>query len=262
MRNRRPAFCVLFVAALALVFGACRVHRAAPPLQLVLRFHPVMGDEPLVLGEARYANPGGEGRFAVRDFQLFLSNIRLLGTESAYAEPDSYHLVRFDGAEPEFEILLRDVPRADYTRIELGIGVDAAANGSITVRGDLDPNGRMAWSWDVGYKFVLVEGSLLRGETRQPLVYHVGFDENYRVVSTELDAGLLEGSDARLDFRVDLLAMFSGEPPVDLAKLPTVKFDRADAARLGGNFTGMIGRISTVSSARFRGGEPLGRAGD
>jgi hypothetical protein len=117
----------------------------------------------------------------------------------------------------------------------------------------------MAWSWDVGYKFVLVEGSLVRGDMRQPLVYHVGFDENYRVVSSALDAGLLESDDARIDFRVDLLAMFSGEPPVDLAKLPTVKFDRADAARLAGNLAGMISRIGP-GSERTPGVESLGRA--
>jgi hypothetical protein len=239
MRNRPLTLSLLLVTAVALAGGAwLLLHRAAQPVQLALRFHPVVGAEPLVLGEARYANPGGEGRFEVRDFRLFISNIRLLGVEGEYAEPDSYHLLRFDGTEPGFEIVLRNVPRADYTRIEFGIGVDPAANGSITMRGDLDPNGRMAWSWDVGYKFVLFEGTLLRGDTRQPLVYHVGFDENYRVVSRALDAQRLEGG--RLDFRVDVLAMFGGEPPLDMAALSTVKFDRADAARLAQGFAGMV----------------------
>jgi len=108
-----------------------------------------------VLNELRYPNPGGEGRFKVRDFQFFLSNIRLTGGTGVYTEPDSYHLVRFDGAEPAFGIVLHDVPRRNYQRIEFGIGVDAAANKSLAQRGDLNPNGRMAWNWEVGYKIVI-----------------------------------------------------------------------------------------------------------
>jgi hypothetical protein len=232
------------VTAVALCAGAaCQLQRAARPMRLVLRFHPVVGTEPLVLGEARYENPGGEGRFAVRDFLVYLSNIRLLGEGGEYAEPDSYHLLRFDGEERWFEIVLPELPRAGYTRLELGIGVDPEANGAIDVRGELDPNGRMAWSWDVGDKFVLLEGTLQRGDAAQPLVYHVGFDESYRVISIALDAGRLAGAgdELRLDFRVDVLALFAGEPPVDMALLPTVKFDRADAARLAAGFGGLIG---------------------
>src|SRR5262249_50709953 len=157
--------------------------------------------EPLIFNAARYRNPGGEGRFKVRDFQFFLSNIRLLGASGAYAEPDSYHLVRFDGAEPGFVILLRDVPHRNYERIEFGVGVDAAANKSLAQRGDLDPNGRMAWTWEVGYKFVLFEGLLERGDVRQALVYHVGFDESYTLVSTALNGDPLDSG--RLDFQVD-----------------------------------------------------------
>src|SRR5207244_9815796 len=102
------------------------------------------------------------------------------------------------------------VPRRNYERIEFGIGVDAAANKSLAQRGDLDPNGRMAWSWEVGYKFVLFEGTLVRGNASVPLVYHVGFEENYRLIATELHREPLDSRPARLDFRVDILPLFQG----------------------------------------------------
>ena len=98
----------------------------------------------------------------------------------------------------------------------------------------------MAWTWEVGYKFVLLEGTLQRGDANDPLVYHVGFDENYRRVSTELGHDPLEHRPARLDFRVDVLRLFQGSTNVDMAALPSVKFDRADAARLGRNFSGLV----------------------
>jgi hypothetical protein len=239
----RKTIYVLVTLALAGVIGLVgwRLNRASQPIEMVLYFHPFVGPDPLVLHDSRYGNPGGEGRFEVRDFQFFLSNIRLAGPTGAYAEPDSYHLVRFDGDEPAFRIMLRDVPRRDYERIELGIGVDPAANKSLAQHGDLDPNGRMAWTWEVGYKFVLLEGTLERGGASVPLVYHVGFDENYKQVAIPLPNPPVEGGSVRLDFRVDVLRLFQGgAASVDMAALNTVKFDRSDSARLGSNFAAMI----------------------
>ena len=238
----RAKYVVPVLFALAAILGSSGwwLYRASQPIDVALYFHPFVGPEPLVLHASRYPNPGGEGRFQVRDFQFFLSNIRLTGGTGAYTEPDSYHLVRFDGAEPAFGIVLHDVPRRDYERIEFGIGVDSAANKSLTQHGDLDPNGRMAWTWEVGYKFVLFEGTLERGEARIPLVYHVGFDENYTLVSTELQDGPVGSRSARLDFRVDILRLFQGSATLDMAALPSVKFDRTDAALLARNFAAMI----------------------
>jgi hypothetical protein len=242
---------VLLVVAAALGVTGWRMYRAAQPAELSLYFHPFVGSQPLVLNNSLYANPGGEGRFKVRDFQFFLSNIRLDSAAGAFVEPDSYHLVRFDDDEstssksasadrPGFVIVLHNVPRRKYERIEFGIGVDAVANGSLASRGDLDPNSRMAWNWEVGYKFVLFEGELMRGDLSVPLVYHVGFSENYRLISTELRGDVLEGHPARLDFRVDLLRLFQGATNVDMTALPSVKFDRADAAMLASNFPAMV----------------------
>ena len=231
---------LLLAVAAALGVTSWRLHRQQQPAKLALYFHPFVGPEPLLLNKSSYPNPGGEGRFKVRDFQFLLSNIRLVSPTGSYAEADSYHLVRFDGEDSVFVIVLHGVPRRNYERIEFGIGVDPAANRSLASRGELDPNGRMAWSWEVGYKFVLFEGALLRGNASVPLIYHLGFEENYRPISTELSRQQLEGHPARLDFRVDLLRLFRGSTNINMAALPSVKFDRADAALLARNFAAMV----------------------
>ncbi len=244
---RKVAIAVSMLLVLAAIAGGASFwrHRSARPIDVALYFHPFVGPDRLTFNEARYPNPGGEGRYKVRDFQFFLSNLKLTGEPGTYIEPDSYHLVRFDGPEPAFAIVLHGVPQKDYQRIEFGIGVDPPANKSLTQHGDLDPNGRMAWTWEVGYKFVLLEGTLERGDTSIPLVYHVGFDENYTPVSIELEAGSVKGRAAVLNFRVDLLRLFQGSSTVDMAALPSVKFDRTDAALLSRNFAGMITRMGT-----------------
>ncbi len=239
--NQKPKAVLMVLAiAAAIGVGAWRIHRASQPVDLALHFHAFVGAEPLALNDPSYPNPGGEGRFKVRDFQFFLSNIRLVGPNGAFVETESYHAVRFDGDEPGFVILLRAVPRRGYDRIEFGIGVDPAANGTLMQRGDLDPNSRMAWNWEVGYKFMLFEGALLRGDASEPLVYHVGFDESYTPVSAALPSKPLDLRPARLDFRVDIMRLFAGTPPVDMAALPTVKFNRPDTERIARNFGDLV----------------------
>jgi hypothetical protein len=230
----------LRLAALVLALSSYVACRPPQPTRVTLRFHPFVGDEALALDQARYSNPGGRGRFEVRAFQFFVSNIRLKGDRVEFAEPESYHLARFDGDDRTFAVVIDKVPRDRYRRIELGLGVDAAANGSRTPMGELDPNGRMAWSWDVGYKFVLLEGALELGDGRVPLVYHIGFSENYQPLSFDLSSSLLDETDATLHFRVDLLKMFQGVQTIDMAALPTVKFDHADARMLAENYAGMV----------------------
>ncbi|HXJ76591.1 MAG TPA: hypothetical protein VNM37_27285, partial [Candidatus Dormibacteraeota bacterium] len=76
MRNARLLAALLLALAAALGVTGWRLYRAAQPVQLALYFHPFVGQEPLILNEASYPNPSGEGRFKVRDFLFFLSNIR------------------------------------------------------------------------------------------------------------------------------------------------------------------------------------------
>lgn len=237
----RPGLIRASLALAATICGGFWVAcRPAEPLRLTLRLHPFMGEEVLRLDEVRYANPGGNGSFKVRDFQFFLSNIRLVAGDTEFLEPESYHLARFDDDDGIYEIVIENIPRAKYRRIEFGIGVDPAANGSIAAVGDLDANGRMAWGWEVGYKFVLFEGGLVVGDTQYPLVYHVGFDENYRQVAIDLDQALLTGHGATLDLRTDLLQMFSGARTIDMVALSNVKFDHADAKLLADNYATMV----------------------
>jgi hypothetical protein len=240
MASRSYWFLSLLIVVAALLGGLYLWSQAEQPLRLTLRFHPFVGEDALELNQVRYRNPGGEGVFKVRDFQFYLSNIRLVASSAEFLEPESYHLVRFDNDELTHTIVIEDVPRKDYRRIEFGIGVDPAANGTITSVGELDPNGRMAWSWDVGYKFVLFEGGLVIGDIQYPLVYHVGFDENYKQVSIELDESLFGGSEVSVAFRTDLLQMFIGAQTVDMAALPNVKFDRTDAKLLADNYAQMV----------------------
>jgi hypothetical protein len=235
--SRRVVAALLLVVALAVAAaGGWRLYQAGQPTTVNLEFLAVVGDQPLLLNQLQYANPGGEGTFKIRAFQFYLSNLRLLGNRGEYVEPASYHLLRFDNETRSFKLVLEGVPRDTYSRILFSLGVDPAANASIAAIGDLDANGRMAWNWEVGYKFLLFEGGLQSGEVLRPLVYHIGFDENYRPLAFDLDQSPL----VSLQFRVDIMQLFAGTPPIDMERLSNIKFDRGDAGRMAENFDGII----------------------
>jgi methanobactin biosynthesis MbnP-like protein len=237
MNNKR--LLVLFALAVA---GAVLWYwrYTVRPMQFTISFHPYVGSEPLLLNEARYDNPGGNGQFHIRSFQFFISQLRLTADSGQFVEPESYHLVRFDNDEVAYRLTLDNIARRDYHYVEFGIGVDPAANGSITIAGDLDPNGRMAWSWDVGYKFVLFEGGLKLDGGQYPLVYHVGFDENYHRLTFPLSVSASKQETVELALRVDIQKMFDNLTRVDMATLSNVKFDRRDAQQLAANYRGML----------------------
>jgi hypothetical protein len=238
--SRRRIWLLAGLVTLSLACAAGWWYRSLQPGTLVLRLHATANDEPLVFNQFGYDNPGGDGQFRVRDFQFFVSNIRLVAKDGVHEPAESYHLARFDNPTVSYEIVLEDVPARDYDRVEFALGVDADANGSIRSVGDLDPNGRMAWSWDVGYKFILFEGALQLNGQVIPLVYHVGFDENYTPLSFSRDASVEPLSTSTIDFSVDVLQMFKGHETIDMATLSSVKFDRKDARLIAGNLTRMI----------------------
>ncbi len=241
----------IFVASGLLLAGAAvYFYQISQPGTVSVRFDAVIGDKPLVFNDARYSNPGGAGMFRIRDFQFFISNIDLHGEKGVYRVPDSYYLARFDNSSTSYQIDLPNVPRDSYAVVTFSIGVDEVANGSIMSVGDLDPNSRMAWNWEVGYKFLLFEGALIDGDTIRPLVYHVGFNENRKTLRFNLPEEVAPDSSDALIFTVDVLALFTGKTTVDMAALPNVKFDRDDARLLAGNYGTMISLTPTTDDAQ------------
>ena len=246
----RKLLSISVVSGLLLAGAAVYFYQISQPGTVRVRFDAVIGDKPLVFNDARYSNPGGAGMFRIRDFQFFISNIDLHGEKGVYRVPDSYYLARFDNSSTSYQIDLANVPQDWYSAITFSIGVDEVANGSIMSVGDLDPNSRMAWNWEVGYKFLLFEGALIDGDTIRPLVYHVGFNENRKTLLFNLPEEVAPDSSDALLFTVDVLALFTGKNTVDMVALPNVKFDRDDARLLAGNYGTMISLTPTTDDAQ------------
>jgi len=209
------------------------------PKQLTVRFYPFLGNKPLVLNNAKYPNPGGEGEFTIRDFQFFISNLELTNNRNNYKEQESYHLARFDVGKAYYEITISEISVSNFQQLVFNIGIDRKANGTIVIAGDLDPNSRMAWNWQVGYKFLLLEGSLFTQEQQQPLVYHIGFNESYTRLNFPLNSNTVS-NDGIIKLKVDILTLFNQAELIDMNEIPNVKFDPEDVAKIANGFKHFI----------------------
>ena len=178
---------------------------------------------------------------------MYISNIvlRNLETGNAHVEKDSCHLVRFVGESNHFDVVLEGVDASDYDTIDFAIGVDPLRNLSIESLRDLNPNNQMAWNWDVGYKFVLLEGTFYPqdGVPPIPLVYHVGYSENYKELSLGLDQGGPSPgaqTNTTLTVEIELMEMFRNPQDIDFSVLPSIKFDKGESKMFADNYADMI----------------------
>lgn len=243
MKNLLPVKLLLIhiakLTAVIVIMTSCDFKKTA---SLTLVFKPYVNIEPLELGTKRYPNPNGSGEFTVENFKFYLTNINLLDSTGhlIYKEPDSYHLVHFN--DGQFILTFDNVPK-EFHQLQLSIGVDSLANSSINSLGDLNPNSSMAWSWSAGYKFLVMEGNYHKvGNDRiLPLVYHIGFPENYQTIVFSKDLTSTNEEDlSSMHFRVDVAALFQGNENVNFDSIPSVTFNRKRANQIAHNFANMI----------------------
>ncbi len=206
---------LLFVAILVMVFAgfeACSSddEGAITTGSITLQVTNLIGGQPLEVGSTRYTNENGD-EFDVSEFKFFISNIKLRNNTSGelFVAPDSYHLVEATATSHMFEFTIADVPAGSYDQIELAIGVDNGSNTSIDQLGDLDPTSNMAWNWNTGYKFLLIEGQYYpAGADAAPMVYHIGSDPNYRKLTYPASLTVAAGGTNTVNFTTEVQNIF------------------------------------------------------
>lgn len=200
---------------------------------------------PLKLTDTTYTSPTGD-IYAVQDLAYFMSNIKLLSAngEAIYIEPDSYHLI--DEKTGKRSFTLNNVKAGTYTKLQFGLGVDAARNHSTDQYGDLDPSSSMVWDWDTGYKFFLLVGNYTADTKSGGLVFHIGGDTNYKTITIDLQQPLTikaaEGN--RIAIVTDLNAIFQAPNLIDFDEINTA-MTGPEAAKIAENYsTGFFKKVT------------------
>ena len=197
-----------------------------------ISFEAYVDEEPLVFGK-QYPSPNGDGTYMIIDFKFYVSNLKLLNNNDStnYLEEDSYHLVKFQ-KDHIYSLELNNINPASYNKMSLSVGIDEEANLGTLISGDLDPTNQMAWNWTAGYKFLLLEGKYMPETSDKiiPLIYHIGFSENRRDLTFDLDPS----NDIRL--RIDINELFQNPSIIDFNQNPEVLFNKADANTVAENY--------------------------
>lgn len=200
---------------------------------LVLEVLHTANGQPLLLDGSFYKNSLGQ-EFTVEEFKFYLSNIKLRDTENnfLFREPNSYHLVSASSTGEAFTVEI-PVPVGTYQDLEMAIGVDNGANTSLDNLGDLSPSNNMAWDWNTGYKFLLLEGRYPQPDgTSKGVVFHIGTDQNYytyklRQSNLQQPLTFRKGETVRLRLHAEITQLF--EQP------HTIDFDEINEAMFGPN---------------------------
>ena len=231
---------VLALLLTGILVQSCR-RDSTTMTDLTVRANIFLEGAPLVLVDKQYSNEGGV--FVVEQFKMYLSNFVLYRNDGAvFVEPESYHLIRQESGVEGFEFVMTNVPTGTYESISFAVGVDTLRNTSIDNVGDLDPANQMAWNWNIGYKFILLEGRLTRPDNIEvPLVYHIGYGENFHEILSNTIFQVFSGGESFVEIDIIVDEMFQNPNTVNMAELNSVKFSKQEVDIIAENFkNGMV----------------------
>ncbi|NEM98666.1 MbnP family protein [Pontibacter burrus] len=236
----------IVAAAYSLLLSGCSSESDEPLMTDVeISITNEVNGQPLVLLDKTYTNPSGD-TYVVHDLKYFMSNVKLINSrgEATYIEPDSYHLIDEQIGKRAFT--LKNVKADTYTKLEFGLGVDAARNHSTDQYGDLDPSSTMVWDWDTGYKFLSLVGTYVANTKEGGLVFHIGGDTNYKTITVDLQQPLKiqSSSGNRIQIVTDLNGLFLEPNPIDFDEINTAMTGPA-AAKIAENYsTGFFKQVT------------------
>ncbi len=236
-----------------MIFLSCKPEDTKPkpvpqpePAQLQFSVLPCMGSDTL-LYNTYYSLDQGD-TLQVSKFNVFISNIRLVGTNATISESNSYHLIRthqpnthnFVWTTSEFQT---------YQALQLTIGIDSARNCSGVQLGDLDPAyaSDMFWSWTTGYIFLKLEGNSPQSKNFNQFVeYHIGgfsgSNKTQKTITIPFNSPLAisSGTHKKINLKLDVKQLFNGVNKIKISEQGSILSIGLKAAQFSSNFTQLI----------------------
>lgn len=134
-------------------------------------FDSKINNEKLELGKTYFSSILKDS-LRVDLLKFYVSNIKLLKRDTVVASIDGYYLIDMQNKK---SISFSSNEKIDFDSISFEIGVDSATHELGAMDGDLDPTKGMYWTWQSGYIFFKMEGSLnLLKSNKGSFTYHIG----------------------------------------------------------------------------------------
>lgn len=220
------------------------------PKQIEFTFSAEANGAPVEYSSGRYMNSLDQ-EFSIDRIKVYISNIKLHSSTSSeeFVEPNSYHLVSLNPDNDAFSFTMPDIPAGfSFDRVTYSIGIDAATNLSTDNTGDLDPANDMAWNWDTGYKFFLMEGKHFPVDDGDAtgLVVHIGTNANLQTNEELIESAVVLTQNGALAFKIDALAPLTGTNTIDFSSNTTFKVGEA-SDKMAENYSGRLINLSATN---------------
>jgi len=250
MKSFQTLFSIAFLMTILLIVSGCGSENDVVFNDSVtLEFKAVVNGQPLAFNTENYTTASGNV-ISIDRMKFYLSNLQLINSETgeAFVEQDGYHLVSLNDQEEIYSFTIENL-RSDFKfdKIKFSIGVDADKNASIDNVGDLDPTNDMAWNWNTGYKFFLMEGLFYPGidQENQGLVLHIGLDRNFKTLEFLTDNFIDIAGSNTLHFTLDGLAPFNSPNEIDLTSKSAFMVDE-ESDKIAENYASGLVKLSTI----------------
>jgi hypothetical protein len=242
--------------ATVLLFPVCFSGRpVSSSPNLIIRFHPMVRDSPLVFG-TNYQNTFGE-TFSISRLRFYLGNPGLDSGGGAATGASRYFLVDL-GDSNRACIALQCLP-GSYHLLRFQLGIDSLDQTGGAESGPLDPVQGMFWTWNSGYVTLKIEG--LSPESDQPfhaITYHIG---GYRYpdatiipvhiyTAGKLPVTVSDNAITCLDIPVDIDRFFNNPHPLRIAQVPACTTPGKLARQCCLNFSAAFREMSVTSKPK------------
>ena len=216
MQSRKIVRSTYFVLFLFFAMQACKKDDTTTPVyqHLKLQIHHKVGTENLEMNKV-YTT--ASGTFSINRLEYYISSFK--------AENDNGDMIPFSGkyllVSPSTEEYdLGEADTGSYQGFTFDIGVDSANNHKDPATFPSDhplyiQSPSMNWTWNPGYKFMVIEGQVDTDNDSVPdaaLVYHIGLDKYLTNVDLTGSKSYSISGDANTDIVLDLdvAALFAG----------------------------------------------------
>lgn len=220
---------------------------------LEIHINNVANGNPLALGTTTYTTANND-TFNVNLFRYFVTNVELhTAGGSIFKEVESYYLA--DQSKPNsLHLMIKGIPRADYSSIKFLIGVDPPRNTSGAQTGALDVYNDMYWTWNSGYIMAKLEGSSPQsGATNKKIIFHIGgFSGQYtgiRYVNLTFPntANVTPSHTPILTLKADLDTWFSSPNLIDFSTSYNITAVSKGSSEIADNYANMFSVISVTN---------------
>lgn len=245
MKTIKNKFIYALPLFLALTFTSCTENEEIDKGTLKIEFENLLNGEPLQFEGFRYNRD--EVDFNIAVLKYYISNIKFLDEEGQviFTEPESYHLLEETSTRKELTIEIPDLELQEISSIEFSIGIDPEKNLSLDNTGDLDPSNEMAWNWDTGYKFLLMEGEIFESDgNRKGMVYHIGGNENYKTIKKEVKAEIKANTTTTVEIKAEVLSLFDAPHYININEV-NVAMGGDNASKIAENYANNFFSINT-----------------